>query len=131
MICLWPTYPYALEFVTVLSFLYMFLFLLQNIYIVWKTTPDLGLKLFIEGFIFGVNIPSILAFVLIILMYEVTRVENSELFLNGGTALLVFISSAASICIDHYGKPFAEVTAASCVPLQAAGSAAAQIVGSE
>jgi hypothetical protein len=110
----WAHYSRTLEAVSFLSFSYMFVFLFQNWWILGHNTQNIGLRLFIQGFQFGVNIPSILAFCLIICMYEFDLVERTDLFLSGATALLVFASSAATICIEHYVQVFYRAGVASC-----------------
>jgi hypothetical protein len=42
----------------------------------------------------------------IIIIYHLVLKNENELFLSGATALLIYASSAASICVDHYGRMF-------------------------
>ena len=61
---------------------------------------------FLQAFTYAVNIPAILALGCIFVIYHLVLDARSELFLSGATALLIYASSAASICVDHYGRMF-------------------------
>lgn len=102
----WGSKKGASVFVAFLSFLYMFVFLFQNIYYLQSKRGELNTKLFVEAFLFGVNIPSILAFISVIALYGLLPGDHSIVFLSGATALLVFVSSMSSACIDHYAHRF-------------------------
>ena len=104
-LCQLPKNGLVFELITILSFLYMLVFLIFNIKIV-HSRDDLGTKVFIDAFIYAVSIPSLLALAAIIVIYHVILGGDKELFLHGATTFLVLISSASSICVDHYGKMF-------------------------
>jgi hypothetical protein len=104
-LCQFPKNGLVFEILVVSSFLYMVVFLIFNIKIV-RTKDDLGTKVFIDAFIYAVSIPSLVALASILIIYHLILGGNQELFLHGATTFLVLISSAASICVDHYGKMF-------------------------
>lgn len=117
-LCALVHWRWTLVIVTSLAFTYMGVFVYENRQIL-LSKPNVNLKYSIEGFLFGVNIPSILAFVLVVIGYcvLVTRsndFQKFDVFLSGATALLVFASSAAAICMNHYIEAFQEYDAAPC-----------------
>lgn len=98
----------CLLFIDILAFLYMFIFLYENRQLIKKRSNDRGALLFARAFIFGVNLPSIVAFVLLLFIYAFIRntFKHPDIFLAGCLSFLTYSSTAASICVDHYVRPF-------------------------
>jgi hypothetical protein len=114
VICQWPHYQYTELVMTFISFIYMFIFFGQNIYSNYFSTINTSTRLFNGAFLFGVNIPSIIAFCLILAMYAFNLVDHPDIFLHGAVALLIFTSTAGAICIDYYAQPLVAAGAADC-----------------
>ena len=105
--------------VEVIAFLYMPAFLIGNYDFMRKNPDNIGVERFSKAFVFGVNAPSIFALVIIILtsLLVIDDSKKQEIFLSGSIALLVYSSTAASIYIDHYARPFLAASQTKCSSL--------------
>lgn len=109
IICEFPKYPGMTATVNVVAFAHMFFFTIHNLYLLWEYRHEashLGTRLFAQAFLFGVNIPSIVAFAVILALYNLNFAKEPELFLNGAIGLLIFASTAASVCVDRFAEIF-------------------------
>lgn len=107
---------YWLYTIGIAAFLYMPAFLCGNFRFISKNKGNLGVECFSNAFIFGVNLPSIAAFIIIIAIsyYAHDIFKEPGTFLAGSIAFLIYSSTAACICIDHYARPFLSASAVKC-----------------
>jgi len=78
-----------------------------------KNNPDnLGIGLFTQAFIYGANLPFIMAFTAVLLISFFGQ-EDSP-FLVGAFTFLIYSSTAANIFMDRYARPFLLVCRDGC-----------------
>lgn len=114
--------------VSVISFIYMPIFWYQNCKLMRDDPNNLGLRRFCQAFIYGVNVPTVFAFVVVLIISLCLLKEPPDQFVTGAVALLVFFSTAGSICIDYYAKPFLVAGRGDCDPAVGTGGASRRSV---
>lgn len=101
--------------VSILSFLYMPFFWIANGISMRSHRGHLGRRRFCQAFIYGVNVPSIIAFAVVLTIPLFTPDEPPEGFVSGAIAFVVFYSTAAALCVDYYAQPFLNAGPGDCV----------------
>jgi hypothetical protein len=101
----------VIDIITVISFLYMPAFWIGNHRFKENNSSNIGAERFASAFIYGVNIPFLVAFAAIMFLSFTSPITtfpttNPEIFLAGAIAFLIYSSTAASIAVDHYARPF-------------------------
>src|SRR3970282_682749 len=107
----WLRNIFFVSFLAIVSFLYMGMYWSQHQTVINDNPNQPGIERWASAYIYGVDLPSIIALSLIIFIsllshFQNTFVGDPRTFLEGGIALLVFSSTAATICIDHFTFPF-------------------------
>jgi uncharacterized Tic20 family protein len=103
--------PWAVHIISLAAFAYMGIFLANNMLFRHRNRYDLGVNLFTSAFIYGTNIPFLLAFLVLWLttipgfVHFYGSQDQCDVFFAGAVAFLVYSSTVASVCIDHYARP--------------------------
>lgn len=123
LMCSWK----ITHLLAIVAFLYMPWFLFGNWRFQRNNQGIIEIERFTNAFIYGTNIPFIAAFfVIMFISIMVISVfprwqlnlyvghDESEVFFAGAMAFLIYSSTVASICIDHYARPFLNTNSNTC-----------------
>jgi hypothetical protein len=111
-----PTYqlardPLVTMIIATMSCLYLAGFLAGNVSFKRANPDNWGVKKWSDAFIWGANVPFLLAFLGVLLVFTLSHWTGYfgtqlESFLVGAVTFLVLSSAAANIFIDGYARPF-------------------------
>jgi hypothetical protein len=97
--------------ITVISTMYLVAFFFGNREFEKRNKGNIAVERFAGAFIYGANIPFIIAFLVILFTLFALQIfpdfhAESHTFLAGAVAFLIYSSTAANLCVDHYARPF-------------------------